>query len=119
MPSPPLVLACPPACLTLSRACALAPIALLALSPSHRLHPTWRSFGAGLCTRLKGAGAASFEEMTGGGDVALASVERLAWKVRGEQQPGSPPPPPPVPLPGTSMVVTVAPADTRTFKLSL
>ena len=117
MPSPPLVLACPPACLTLSPPLPSSPSS--PSSPSHRLHPTWRSFGAGLCTRLKGAGAASFEEMTGGGDVALASVERLAWKVRGEQQPGSPPPPPPVPLPGRSMVVTVAPADTRTFKLSL
>jgi hypothetical protein len=74
--------------------------------------------GSALCARLAKVGPAGFTEMTGAGDVPLASVERLPWKVKGEAA-VAPAPPPPVPVPGASMPVTVQPADTRTFKLSV
>ena len=37
--------------------------------------------GGKLCARLVKVGAGSFAEMTAAGDVPLASVERLVWKV--------------------------------------
>jgi hypothetical protein len=75
-------------------------------------------FGSQLCGRLTSAGAGSFVEMTAAGDVPRATVKRLQWKVQGEAVAPSTPPPL-VPLPGSSMPITVQPADTRTFKLSL
>ena len=75
-------------------------------------------FGAGLCRRLVAAGPASFTEMTAAGDAPIAEVERLTWRVKGE--PSSPPMvPPQVPRPGSSMELTIGPADTRTFRLAL
>lgn len=79
-------------------------------------------FGAKLCAAMAAAGPSSFAEMNAAGDVPLESVSRLSWKVIGEdpgeattaiqedQVPGTP-------APGPSMVITVAPADTRTFKI--
>lgn len=68
-------------------------------------------FGAKLCARL-----VNFIEMNAAGDVALDAVQRLQWKVKGEPEPAAVPPSV-VPSPGANILVTVNPADTRTFRL--
>jgi hypothetical protein len=75
-------------------------------------------FGSKLCDRMVGVGPRAFTEMNAAGDTPLESLERLVWKVQSETPPPWTPPPS-VPSPGSTMLVTVAPADTRTFRLVL
>lgn len=82
-------------------------------------------FGAMLCSKLIQAdverateGSSSFVEMSTAGDVPRGSVERLRWQVKGEPEPPLPLPPT-VPPVGTSMPITIEPADTRTFMLTV
>ena len=78
-------------------------------------------FGAAICAKMlsKGRSGAAFVEMTAAGDAPLETVERLVWKVKGETPPAQWTPPPVVPLPGKEMLVTIEPADTRTFRIEV
>ena len=76
-------------------------------------------FGASLCRRLLRGGPDSFVEMSAAGDVPLASVERLAWKVKGEAEPQPRALPYVPPVSGETMPVVIEPMDTRTFRLVL
>eukprot|EP01043_Picozoa_sp_COSAG02_P046663 COSAG02_NODE_4386_length_5421_cov_4.810973_6_plen_904_part_00 len=76
-------------------------------------------FGPSLCQRLARGGPGSFVEMSAAGDVPLASIERLTWKVKGEPKPQPCTPPYVPPVNGETMPVVIDPMDTRTFRLVL
>lgn len=67
--------------------------------------------GKTFCARIS-----HISEMNLAASVLLQDLQRLRWKVAGEAE--APPAPLPAPLTPASMLVTVKPADTRTYKIS-